>query len=179
MIGIRKKLAWILTGLLLAGTIPATAYPVRAAVNVGVTSSVGAETTVQQGDTLTVTYTYTSSDPEVTVMQGILTWDESVLERQGDPVPSDNLKDSGGWLGESGGNTVNGLVLTGGYLPSSASVTYKFTVLADCRNPASEISMKMTLAVHNASERYTDTAVSQVNFGHPEDQIKTDKKEAT
>lgn len=179
MIGIRKKLAWILTGLLLAGTIPATAYPVRAAVNVGVTSSVGAETTVQQGDTLTVTYTYTSSDPEVTVMQGILTWDESVLERQGDPVPSDNLKDSGGWLGESGGNTVNGLVLTGGYLPSSASVTYKFTVLADCRNPASEISMKMTLAVHNASERYTDTAVSQVNFGHPEDQLETERKDAT
>lgn len=179
MVRIRKRLIWFWAALLVALMIPAAARPVRAAVNVEVTSSIGEETTVQKGETLTVTYTYTSDDPEVTVLQGILTWDETVLERTGEPVPSDNLKDSGGWLGESGGNTVNGLILSGGYLPASASVTYQFTVLADCKNPASEISMKMTLAVHNASERYTNTVISQVNFGHPEDQIKTDKEEAS
>lgn len=179
MVRIRKRLIWFWAALLAVLMIPVAARPVRAAVNVEVTSSIGEETTVQKGETLTVTYTYTSDDPEVTVLQGILTWDETVLERTGEPVPSDNLKDSGGWLGESGGNTVNGLVLSGGYLPASASVTYQFTVLADCKNPASEISMKMTLAVHNASERYTNTVISQVNFDHPEDQIKTDKKEAS
>ena len=179
MVHVKKKLALVLAFLLTVAAIPLAAKEVKAAANVNVTSSVNGQTEVQKGDILSVTYTYTSDSPNVTVLQGILTWDESVLERQGEAVPSDNLQNSGGWLGESSGNTVNALIVSGGYLPASASVTYQFKVLADCTKPASEISMKMTVAVNTASERYENTVKDAVVFGHPSESLTVDRQEVS
>lgn len=172
-----KKFTAVLGAVMLAATaFMAVPQDAKAAANVSVTSSIGDSISVKQGDTFSVTYTYTSDNPNVTTMQGILSWDSSAVERLGEPVVSSNLEST--YLGESGGNTVNCLSLTGAMLPSSASVTYEFRALSDCRSAASEISMQMTLAINTASERYPNTVKSTVNFDHP-GTVNREEKNAT